>query len=138
MNSVIASHINTLFAKRNFAMYQARQEMSYHGSQSSMYRKTYNLENALRQLDIMGPKALLGTEEPEAPFGGHTEVNQRTSLQGLHPGGTVEVQKVIIAPTHRHQPDPGASRSHAVHGHPARQLETALLTPHLRRLQARL
>ena len=114
MNSVISSHINTLFAKRNFAMYQARQEMSYHGSQSSMYRKSYNLENALRQLDIMGPKALLGTEEPNAPFGGHTEVNQRTSLQGLHPGGTVEVQKVIIA-----------RRSHAGHGHPARQLETS-------------
>ena len=97
MDSVLSSHINTLFAKRNFAMYQARQEMSYHGSQSSMYGKTYRLDNALRQLDIMGPKALLGTEEPGAPFGGHTEVNQRTSLQGLHPGGTVEVQKVIIA-----------------------------------------
>jgi alkylation response protein AidB-like acyl-CoA dehydrogenase len=97
MDSVLSSHINTLFAKRNFAMYQARQEMSYHGSQSSMYGKTYRLDNALRQLDIMGPKALLGTEEPDAPFGGHTEVNQRTSLQGLHPGGTVEVQKVIIA-----------------------------------------
>ena len=119
MNSVISSHINTLFAKRNFAMYQARQEMSYHGSQSSMYRKTYNLENALRQLDIMGPKALLGTEEPEAPFGGHTEVNQRTSLQGLHPGGTVEVQKVIIArrigisrTQERAAPTPSTATSH--------------------------
>ena len=34
---------------------------------------------------------------------------------------------------HRHQPDPGASRSHAGHGHPARQLETAQQAPHARR-----
>ena len=89
--SYIATHINTLFSKRNFAMYQARQEMSYHGSQSSMYRKLYRLDNSLRELDIMGPYALLGTEEPRAAFGGQPEVNQRNSLQGLHPGGTVEV-----------------------------------------------
>jgi len=97
MVSYVATHINTLLAKRNYAMYQARQEMSYHGSQSSMYRKLYRLENSLRELEIMGPYALLGTEEPRAPFGGRPEVNQRSSLQGLHPGGTVEVQKVIIA-----------------------------------------
>ncbi len=97
MRSAIDTHINTLFSKRNFAMYQARQEMSYHGSQSSMWRKTYHLDNSLRELDIMGPYALLGTEEPMALFGGAPEVNQRNSLQGLHPGGTVEVQKVIIS-----------------------------------------
>jgi hypothetical protein len=97
MVSYVATHINTLLAKRNFAMYQARQEMSYHGSQSSMYRKLYRLENSLRELEIMGPYALLDTEEPRAPFGGRPEVNQRNSLQGLHPGGTVEVQKVIIS-----------------------------------------
>jgi hypothetical protein len=55
------------------------------------------LENSLRELDIMGPYALLGTDEPMAAFGGSPEVNQRVSLQGLHPGGTVEVQRVIIA-----------------------------------------
>lgn len=97
MESVIASHIHTIFSKRNYAMYQARQEMSYHGSQTSAWRKIYHLENSLRELDIMGPYALLGTDEPMAVSGGRPEVNQRVSLQGLHPGGTVEVQRVIIA-----------------------------------------
>ena len=97
MSNVLHSHIHTLFAKRNFSMYTNREEMSYHGSQSSAWRKTYRLANALRAGEIMGPYALLGTQEPRAPFGGAPEVDQRTSLQGLHPGGTVEVQRVIIA-----------------------------------------
>jgi hypothetical protein len=78
-------------------MFIGRQEMSYHGSQSTAYRKTYRLENALRASDIMGPYSLLDTTEPRAPFGGAPEVDHRTSLQGLHPGGTVEVMKIIIA-----------------------------------------
>jgi len=97
VKNVIDSHIHTLFAKRNYSMYLNRQEMSYHGSQSSMWRKSYNLNNSLRELDIMGPYALLGTNEPGSPFGGAPEVHQRNALQGLHPGGTVEIQKVIIA-----------------------------------------
>ncbi len=97
MSNVLHSHIHTLFAKRNFSMYTNREEMSYHGSQSSAWRKTYRLANALRAGEIMGPYALLGTQEPRALFGGAPEVDQRTSLQGLHPGGTVEVQRVIIA-----------------------------------------
>jgi hypothetical protein len=119
MQSCLATHINGLFAKRNFAMYQARQEMSYHGSQSSAYRKTYRFENSMRELEIMGPYALLGTDEPRAAFGGAPEVNQRHSLQGLHPGGTVEVQKVIIArrigisrTQERAAPTPATATSH--------------------------
>jgi alkylation response protein AidB-like acyl-CoA dehydrogenase len=97
MAAYIDSHINGLFALRNYWMYQARQEMSYHGSQSSFYRKTFNMKNADRARDIMGIYSLLGVNEPRAPFNGQPEVYQRSSLTGAHPGGTIEVQKVIMA-----------------------------------------
>jgi hypothetical protein len=97
MEAYIDSHVNTLFSQRNYFMYQARQEMSYHGSQSDLWRKVFRMTNADRARDIMGMYSLLGIEEPRAPFGGQQEVYQRSSLTGAHPGGTIEVQKVIMA-----------------------------------------
>ncbi|MBI4299331.1 MAG: acyl-CoA dehydrogenase family protein [Chloroflexi bacterium] len=91
------SQIDMLLAKRNYWMYQARQEMSYHGSQFSLWGREYRMRNADRARDIMGMDSLLGTDEPRAPFKGLQEVYQRASLVGAHPGGTIEVQKVIVA-----------------------------------------
>ena len=97
MTAYIDSHINLLFAQRNYWMYQARQEMTYHGSQSSYFRKSFRMRNADRARDIMGMYSLLGVNEPRAPFGGQPEVYQRSSLTGAHPGGTIEIQKVIMS-----------------------------------------
>ena len=97
MAAYIESRINDLFARRNYWMYQARQEMSYHGSQSALFRKSYRIRNADRARNIMGMYSLLGVDEPRAPFGGQPEVYQRSSLTGAHPGGTLEIQKVIMA-----------------------------------------
>ena len=97
MEAYIDSHVNALFAQRNYWMYQARQEMSYHGSQTAMYVRTFRIRNADRARDIMGMYSLLGAYEPRAPFGGQQEVYQRSSLVGAHPGGTIEIQKVIMA-----------------------------------------
>ena len=97
MDAYIDSHTHTLLAQRNFWMYQARQEMTYHGSQNSMFQKEFRIRNADRARDIMGMYSLLGVREPRAPFEGAPEVYQRSSLTGAHPGGTVEIQKVIMA-----------------------------------------
>jgi alkylation response protein AidB-like acyl-CoA dehydrogenase len=97
MAAYIESHTYTLLAQRNYWMYQARQEMSYHGSQADLYRRVHRMRNADRARDIMGMYSMLGVDEPRAPFAGQPEVYQRSSLVGAHPGGTVEVQKVIIA-----------------------------------------
>jgi hypothetical protein len=97
MDALIETHIHTLLAQRNFSMYQARQEMSYHGSQSSMFRKEYHMRNADRARHVMGMYSMLGVNEPRAPFDGEPEVFQRSSLTGAHPGGTIEIQKVIMA-----------------------------------------
>ena len=97
MAAYIDSQIFGLLSQRNYSMYHARQEMSYHGSQSSLFGKVYRMRNADRSRDIMGMYSLLGVDEPRAPFGGEPEVYQRSSLTGAHPAGTIEIQKVIVA-----------------------------------------
>lgn len=97
MDAYIDSHVFGLLSLRNYGMYMSREEMSYQGSQTSMFGKVYRIENADRSRDIMGMYAMCGTEEPRAPFGGEPEVYQRSSLVGAHPAGTIEIQKVIIS-----------------------------------------
>ena len=97
MDALLDTHVHTLLAQRNYSMYQARQEMSYHGSQTSMFRKEYHMRNADRARNVMGMYSMLGVREPRAPFKGEPEVFQRSSLTGAHPGGTIEIQKVIMA-----------------------------------------
>ena len=119
VDSHIDSHINSLLAQRNYSMYQQREEMSYHGSQSTTWRKESNMRNADRARDVMGLYSLLSRKDPRAPFGGAPEVYQRTSLTGAHPGGTIEIQKVIIArrlgisrTQERAAPTPSTATSH--------------------------
>ncbi|PKB80967.1 MAG: hypothetical protein BZY88_07420 [SAR202 cluster bacterium Io17-Chloro-G9] len=97
MAAYIDSHVHTLLSWRNYWMYQAREEMSYHGSQQTLYRKVYRMTNADRARNIMGMYSMLGVGEPRAASEGAPEVYQRSSLTGAHPGGTIEIQKVIIA-----------------------------------------
>ena len=97
VDSYIETQINRLFGIRNYSMYSNREEMSYHGSQSALWRKEFRMRNADREREAMGPYALLGTQEPQAPYGGAPEVRQRSSLTGAHPGGTIEIQKLIMA-----------------------------------------
>ena len=97
MSAYIDSHVDGLLNMRNLAMYRARQEMSYEGSQTLMFGKVYRIENADRSRDIMGMYSVCGSSEPRAPFGGQPEIYQRSSLVGAHPAGTIEIQKVIIS-----------------------------------------
>ena len=97
MDAYIDSQVNRLFQGRNYSMYQSRQEMSYEGSQSDYQKKTFALRNADRARDILGMYSVLGVREPRAPFQGAPEVYQRSSLTGAHPGGTLEVQRLIMA-----------------------------------------
>lgn len=97
MAAYLDAHLHNLFSRRNFWMYQARQEMSYHGSQATMWHKTYGMVNADRARDIMKLYAMMGTRESRALYGGRPEAEQRRSLTWAHPGGTIEIQKVIVA-----------------------------------------
>jgi hypothetical protein len=47
-------------------------------------------------LKVLGPYAL--TDDPKwDQSDGHMEVFQRSSIVAMHPGGTAEIQKVIMA-----------------------------------------
>jgi alkylation response protein AidB-like acyl-CoA dehydrogenase len=97
VETYIDSHVSALFSKRNYWMYQSHREMSYHGSQTSLWGKEYRMRNADRIREVMNMYALAGTKEPRGLFKGEPEVFQRNSLVQAHPAGTIEVQKVIIA-----------------------------------------
>ena len=92
----IQTEIGRLFGLRNYWMRHTHQKLTYEGPQSSYHRKTSGLKVAEAILQILGPYAL--TNDPGWDrSNGHMEVFQRSSIVAMHPGGTAEIQKVIIA-----------------------------------------
>ena len=77
-------------------MRHSKARITYEGPQSSYYRKTSGLRMAGAILDILGPSAL--TFDPVlGAADGHIEAHQRSAIVALHPGGTADIQKVIMA-----------------------------------------
>ena len=97
MQAYIDNQVLRLLGMRNFWMYSSGQEMTFHGSQQSAWRRESGIRIGDAIREVAGMKALLDFEDPGAPIGGEMEVHQRESLTAAHPGGTIEVQKVIVA-----------------------------------------
>ena len=92
----VEAEISRLFGLRNYWMSHTHQKLAHEGPQSSFYRKTSGLRMAEAMLQVLGPYAL--TNDPKWDVTGeHMEVYQRSSIVALHPGGTAEIQKVIMA-----------------------------------------
>jgi alkylation response protein AidB-like acyl-CoA dehydrogenase len=92
----IQSQVTRLLHFRNFAYRADGIQLTYEGPQAYLHQKRSALSKARAVLEIMGPRALLS--DPEwAVAGGHIEVHQRASIVEQHPGGTAEIQRVIIA-----------------------------------------
>lgn len=92
----VEAEISRLFGLRNYWMRHARQELRHEGPQHSLYRKQSGLRAAEAMLKALGPYAL--TNDPKWDSSeGHMEVFQRSSIVAMHPGGTAEIQKVIMA-----------------------------------------
>lgn len=92
----VQTEVDRLFATRNFWMNQVGARMSYEGSQSSYYRKVGGLKVIEALMDILGPYAVTNDEE-YGPLDGRVEGWIRSAIQALHPGGTADIQKVIMA-----------------------------------------
>ncbi len=92
----IEYQVNRLFGMRNYWMRSIRKPFTYEGSQFSLNRKTYGPKLAEYMLKVMGPYALV-KDQPWAPFSGKLEHYTRDAIRIPHPGGTVEVQKLIMA-----------------------------------------
>ena len=92
----IDAEILRLFNLRNYWMRHSRTNFTYEGPQASYFRKMSGLRMATAILDILGPVAL--TKDPHwGAADGHMEAHQRAAIVALHPGGTTDIQKVIMA-----------------------------------------
>jgi alkylation response protein AidB-like acyl-CoA dehydrogenase len=85
-----------LLATRNFWMVYSGEKRSYEGSQVSYLRKTTSLWLTKAILDLLGPGALTGDTVLGA-MDGLAEMHQRRGIVEQHPGGTTDIQRVIIA-----------------------------------------
>ncbi|MDA1036310.1 MAG: acyl-CoA dehydrogenase family protein, partial [Chloroflexi bacterium] len=92
----IQSQVTRLLHFRNFAYRADGTQLTYEGPQAYLHQKRSALSKARAVLEIMGPRALVS--DPEwAVADGHIEVHQRASIVEQRPGGTAEIQRVIIA-----------------------------------------
>ena len=92
----IEAEIVRLLNLRNYWMRHSGADITYEGPQASYVRKTSGLRMAQAMLDILGPAGL--THDPElGAADGHMEAHSRAGIVAIHPGGTTDIQKVIMA-----------------------------------------
>ena len=90
------AEVARLFNLRNYWMRHSKTNLTYEGPQASYYRKMSGLRMSTAILDILGPSALTYDEKWGAG-NGHMESHQRSAIVAIHPGGTADIQKVIMA-----------------------------------------
>ncbi|MBF8266962.1 MAG: hypothetical protein HW388_470 [Dehalococcoidia bacterium] len=92
----IEANVHRLIGMRNHWMHNNNVPGTYHGSQNSLVGKYTALRSAVKLLNALGPFAL--TVDPKwGALEGKVEDHQRHTLGSDHRGGTIDVQKVIIA-----------------------------------------
>lgn len=93
---IIDWDVNRLFGMRNYWQRHARKPGTYEGSQSSYYRKMSGLRLAQNMQKILGYFAI--TRDPQwAAVDQWVELFTRSSITAVHPGGTQDVQRVVMA-----------------------------------------
>ena len=92
----VEAEIARLFNLRNYWMRHSKADITYEGPQASYWRKMSGLRMSQSILDILGPSAL--TYDPQwGAADGHVEAHQRSAIVAIHPGGTADLQKLIMA-----------------------------------------
>ena len=92
----VEAEIVRLLNLRNYWMRHSGANITYEGPQASYMRKTSGLRMARAMLDILGPAGLTHDSELGASDG-HMEAHSRAGIVAIHPGGTTDIQKVIMA-----------------------------------------
>ena len=91
----IWSHLGRLLGSRNYWMRSSSRKFTYEGSQFSLWGKTFAPWLAKQVREVVGPYATV--DDPKwAAIRSALENQQRQSL-ATHPGGTPEIQRVIMA-----------------------------------------
>jgi len=97
MDAVIEAHVQSLFQRHTFWMYQNHMEMQGENNVTNVHGRESDCRNAIRMREVMGMYAFLGTGEPGAPQDGRQEVNQRSMAGQRHAGGSTNIAKVILS-----------------------------------------
>ena len=92
----IEAEVGRLFGLRNYWLRHSKLPISYEGPQLSLHRKMAGLRMGRAVLEILGPSALTN-DDVHGHLQGHVEAHQRSSVVAIHPGGTADIQKVIMA-----------------------------------------
>ena len=92
----VEAEIARLFNLRNYWMRHSKAEITYEGPQASYWRMMSGLRMSQSILDILGPSALTYDSQWGAADG-HMEAHQRSAIVAIHPGGTADIQKLIMA-----------------------------------------
>lgn len=92
----VLTEVSRLFGLRNYWMNRTHQKMSYEGSQSSYYRKLAGLEITTGLQELFGPASLINGGAFDFSEG-TLDSYHRSAITSLHPGGTADVQKVLMA-----------------------------------------
>ncbi len=92
----VATEIQRLFELRNYWMIRSEVPMTYEGPQTSYYRKLTGLDITETLHSLLGPYALINDPEYDVS-NGTIDAYLRESIVALHPGGTADIQKVIMA-----------------------------------------
>jgi len=92
----IEQDASRLFGLRNFWMRHARVKGSYEGSQSSFYGKMSGLKISSKMNQMLGYFTITDDEQ-WGPANGWIEHYQRSAITAVHPGGTQDIQRTIIA-----------------------------------------
>ena len=92
----VEAEIVRLLNLRNYWMRHSGAHITYEGPQASYVRKTSGLRMSQAMLDILGPAGLTHDKELGAAEG-HMEAHSRAGIVAIHPGGTTDIQKVIMA-----------------------------------------
>ena len=92
----IEAEIVRLLNLRNYWMRHSGAHITYEGPQASYMRKTSGLRMSRAMLDILGPAGLTHDQDLGAADG-HMEAHSRAGIVAIHPGGTTDIQRVIMA-----------------------------------------
>ena len=97
MDCVLSAHVQSLFQRHTFWMYQNHMEMQGENNVTQVQGREGDCINAIRMREVMGMNAFLSTKEPGVPQGGRQEVHQRGLAGQRHAGGSTNIAKVILA-----------------------------------------
>jgi len=97
MDTVLQAHVQSLFQRHTFWMYQSHMEMQGENNVTQVQGREGDCLNAMRMREVMGMYSFLSTKEPGAPQGGKQEVHQRGMAGQRHAGGSTNIAKVILS-----------------------------------------